>query len=568
MRNKHPLATSLSLLFLALMLASLGGRFWAVEQAWQKIGPTHIAVRGEQVYLFAAGELMHLSLDGELLHRWGPEQTGLNDEPIDLRVVADGRLLLAEQQPARIRLCEPQSWVCEELAGDLGNELRRQFKVLPGKAPYEWLVTDAPGDTLWGVRQEAGEPQRLLPDDTLAGPNDLAFDVDGNVWVADTDRRRIVELKFMPGGGFEPGREHSAVNHLTVDQRFYPIMLAAAPDGLWWVIQAADFSDGSADLVTYHPDAGVTARFDLPGSVYPTDIAAADGRMLVTDLDQFAVYTIDTSSQAVSVFGGAAFTDLMSALKVRKDRFLRMSTLALAGVIVFGLAMLAAALKATPADKRWTRASSAIDFDKAGQHPAETTTIHWLLRDGRAERASKWAERFAYLMIGSMLVLLLVIYGWALSQAGASPGDELGEKLNELGLLLLLCALVLVAAIPLLRFALRPLKYRLGSDGRRLYLRLADGREQAASPSELAYTDRALLFRQYAVPLQTQHRRNIYLEGEVENWLLPLLKDAEKITVLQAFKRQWQQRDDLLLWSVISGVVLGLLLVLLSIAKT
>jgi len=161
-----------------------------------------------------------------------------------------------------------------------------------------------------------------------------------------------------------------------------------------------------------------------------------------------------------------------------------------------------------------------------------------------------------------------VIYGWALSRAGASPDAGLGNEVNELGLLLLLCALVLIAAIPLLRLGLRPLKHRLGSDGRRLYLRLVDGSERIASPSELAYTDRALLFHQYSVPLQNRNGKNIYCEGELEKWLLPLLKEAEKVSAVQAFRRQWQQRDDLLLWSVIGGVVMGLLLILLSIAKT
>jgi len=568
MPNTRPLATGLSLLFLVLMLASLATRFWAIDRAWQKTGPTHLAAGSDQVYLFAAGELLHLSVDGELLDRWGPEQTGLNDVPIDLRLMGDGRLLIAEQQPARIRVCNTQSWNCDEMAAGLGGELRRQFKILPGKTPYDLLVTDAAGDMLWGLRQDGKEPQRLLPAHTLAGPNDLAFDRSGSLWLADTDHRRIVEFKFMLDGALEPAREHSAVNHLTVDERFYPMMLAAAPDGSYWVIQAADFSDGTADLVRYDPDEGATSRIDLPGSIYPTDIAAAHADMLVTDLDQFSVYRIDTRSHAVSPFGDARFHDLMSVLKERKNRFLRISTLALAGVILFGLAMLVAALKATPRDKRWTKAPSAIDFDKAGQVPVRTTGVHWLKRDARLERAAKWAERLAYILTGCMLLLLLVIYGWALSEAGLAPDSELQEDLNDLGLLLLLCALVMVAVIPLLRLGLRPMKHRLGSDGKRLFIRLVDGRELVVPPSKLAYTDRALLFQQYSLPLQTRRAQNIYLEGELENWLLPLLKDAEKITAVQAFRRQWQERDDLLLWSIIGGIVLGLLMILVSIAKT
>ena len=120
MQKRQPLATGLAIGFLALLLAGLIGRFWASDKAYQFTGPTHIAAGAEHVYVFAAGEMYRLTLAGELLDVISPETTGLDDEPIDLRVLPDGQLLIAEQGPARIRLCEVDSWNCDPLGEAVG----------------------------------------------------------------------------------------------------------------------------------------------------------------------------------------------------------------------------------------------------------------------------------------------------------------------------------------------------------------------------------------------------------------------------------------------------------------
>ena len=116
-------------------------------------------------------------------------------------------------------------------------------------ASHSLLFTDAQGDSLWGRAGPDSEAKRLLPDNTLAGPNDLTFDSLGHLWIADTDHRRIVEFLPAADGGFEIGREHSTMNELTRDQRYYPIMLALGGDGNWWVTQAAGLLDRYVDLV-------------------------------------------------------------------------------------------------------------------------------------------------------------------------------------------------------------------------------------------------------------------------------------------------------------------------------
>ncbi len=567
MQNNQALAKGISLLFLALLLVSLALRFWANDRAWQKTGPTHLAADAGQVYLFAAGDLFHLNFAGELLARYPAEITGLDDDPIDLRLGNDGKLLIAEQRPALIRSCDTGTWECQQITTGVVDGLERQFKFLLDIYPYRLLMTDARGDTLWGLKKQGLTASRLLPDRTLAGPNDLALDRDGHLWVADTDHRRIIELLPTAQGGYEAGREHSSVNQLTQNKRHYPGMLTLAQDGKWWVTQAAEFSDGTGDLVVYDPDQGAVRRVDLAGSVFATDVATAGADILVTDLDQFTVYRINSSTYEVSIFGGAQFIAVMDGLKGRKQHYLWMSGLAMAAVLVFAALMIAAAIIATPRSKRWTEQPGLIDFEAAPAQTPKLSGIHWLKRTSSTERLIKWLEVTVFTTVIVMIAAELALYGWMLMQAGPNPGDDAQAKLNSLGLLLLTIGILSLAAIPFVRNSLRPLKRKIGTDGRQLYIRLNDGRELVVPAPELAYTNRIIYYRQYSMPLQTGKRQNIYQEGEVETWLAPLLHQAEKLTPMQAFMHQWKYRDALLMWALAGSVVLGVLLILASVYK-
>jgi hypothetical protein len=108
------------------------------------------------------------------------------------------------------------------------------------------------------------------------------------------------------------------------------------------------------------------------------------------------------------------------------------------------------------------------------------------------------------------------------------------------------------------------MKYRLGTDGKQLYVRLNDGREIMVPPVELAFTNQAIFYQKFFIPLQTGKRQNLYGDGEVETWIVPLLHQAEKLTQFEGLKHQWRHRGALLSWSLISVVALGLLLVLVA----
>jgi hypothetical protein len=568
MQKHRPLPTGLALLFLTLLLASLAARFWATDRSGQFVGPLHIAADSQQVFLFASNNIYRLSPEGELLAQHPADETGILNVPIDLRITSDNHLLVAEQQPARIRSCDTINWACQDIGFGGVDEPKRQFKVLTNTPSYDLLFTDARGDSLRGLARPDSAAARLLPDKTLAGPNDLAIDSRGHLWVADTDHRRILELIPAPEGGFEVGREHSAMNELTRERRFYPIMLALGGDGKLWVTQATEFSDRYADLVIYDLDQGAVKQLTLPGSIFPTDVAATGEDILVTDLEMFTVYRVNTGSHEVSVFGDDRFRDAMARLRKEHDRYGLISQLAMGAVLAFGVLMVLAAVVSTPKNKRWTSVPGAIDVGAAPLAVPRLQGLYWLKRNSKVDRSLKWLRIMGSAFFIVMLAGGVALFVWVRMVTGEDPGKVSQELVEKLGNIFLLSGLLLAAMVPLLLQTFKAMKYRLGTDGKQLYVRLEDGREIVIPAVELAFTKQALFYEKYFIPLQTGKRQNLYQDGEVETWIVPLLHQAEKYSLLDGLKHQWKHQNALLGWALFSVVVIPLVLVLMSQLRT
>lgn len=564
-QKPKPLATGLAFLFLALLLAGLFARYWASEKAYDLTGPIHIAAGGEQIYLFAAGDMYRLDPSGKLLDVLGPEITGLDDDPIDLRVLANGQLLIAEQGPALIRLCDVETWSCRPVGTAAQSVVERQFKVVTGVAPDELLLTDARGDTLWGMQEVGGEPRKLVEGRTLAGPNGLAYSDGGKLWVADTDHRRILELIPSNDGHFQAGREHSAMNRLTVGERFFPIMLERTVDGRLWVTQAAEYSEPHSDLLVYDPEDGVEALVSLPRGAYATDIVISGDLVLVTDLEQYTVYRVDSKTLAVGEFGDTQFRQRMEQVRQQRGNYDRLGYVALAAVILFAILMILAAVMATPKEKRWTRPPEMVDLSAAASEVPRISGIHWLERDPKVDRSLKWLGVLGYLLPIALVSGSLVLYAWVRVQAGEMPAEAVESKLDELLMILLLSGVLLALVVPLIRFSTQAMKHRLGTDGKRLYIRLAEGRELTVEPSQLAFTGKMILYKKYTFPLQGGKQQAIYLPGEVQTWLAPLLLKARKLTEKQAMRHMLKNQGGNLFWWLAASLLALLALALLSI---
>ena len=397
----------------------------------------------------------------------------------------------------------------------------------------------------------------------MAGPNDLSFDPNGNLWVADTDHRRIVELLPLPGGEWETGRSHSAMNDFTLGKRFYPMMLTLGQDGNWWVTQASEFLGDRADLLVYGFDQGAIAQIDLPGSILATDVASMGADIIVTDMESFQLFRINAHSHEVSTFGSEEFIGELASLESQKQRMKWISGAAMAAVIVFGVLMIVAAVIATPKDKRWTPPPGLIDLSTGSGTIPQVKGIHWLARNEKLDRQLKLLPWVLSILIGFAVVCLAVAYFWIRSQAGADPNVELQDSINQFGMVMLISVPGLVIVVLIVSHSLKAMKIQLGSDGKQLHIRLTDGRRLTVSPADLSYSKRAIYYRQHTLPIHGSKNQNLYESGEVENWIIPLLNQSKKLSEWEALKHQWKHTDFLLLWVMLVGIAGGGALIML-----
>lgn len=557
--NPSPAAVLLAVVFAILTAAGLVARFWAVDREHAITGPTHITAGAAGVFVHVSGDILHLSAVGELQAAHGADITGLADMPIDLRLLDSGELLIASQQPASIRLCNIESWSCRAIDVPFLAAIERQFKVLDHGESF--VLTDARGDSLWRLGENGLD--EVLPRKTLAGPNGLTADAAGNVWVADTDHRRILELLPQGDGTFVTGREHSAMNGLTVGVRHYPVMIESGADGRIWVAQAADFSKAKADLVVYDPEKGAEAIVDLPADAYATDVAVLGDDVLVTDMDRFSIYRVETSTMSVRTFGGESLADHLQVYREERAMYGRLAKASLAAVIVVAAFLILVVFRITPRERRWSQPPAAIDLEAAAKSVPETRGVHWLEKHPRTRWMGAWFERAYYLLFGLLCLVSTLIYAWSCNQPwGSGQGGLSGADM--LGLLLLSVCMVTASFIPMIHAAAGVFRRRLGTDGRQVHIELEDGRRLSVWPDQLAWNKRAVFYREYTFPLQTGLRSPLYTEDEVQKWLAPLLRDSVALNEWQTLKHQFRHRDRVLLATVGAIVFIGFILLLIE----
>lgn len=75
---------------------------------------------------------------------------------------------------------------------------------------------------------------------------------------------------------------------------------------------------------------------------------------------------------------------------------------------------------------------------------------------------------------------------------------------------------VLLGGLPVVaRFTLRRFQRRIGTDGRRLFVRHPDGGQVSFAPKQVVYSDRQIAYRDQVVAVQTGNRQPLYADGPI-----------------------------------------------------
>lgn len=551
MERSRAAAIGLAVLFAAVFLAALGLRLWASFQAAGVTGPDHIAAGHKNVFIHMNGEVYVLSAAGDLLARHALAPVMERDQLIDLRVLGNGNLLLARRRPAGLYTCEPATWKCTEMRQPVTKKLRDQFKVFPDERSGRLFVADFKSG-VWLQPLAGGKPQALSGCGDVRGPNDLALDASGRLWIADSAGRQLAVVEPGRNGEWQAGQRISARTKQAREGRDWPLMLALAPDGNWWVTQPNSRGQ-DADLVVYHPDKGAVARIDLPDDAHPTDIARLGAAMLVTDMDRFRVYRVDAASHAVSEFGDAGLRDALRQASASKAVYDGLVDYSLIGMIVAGVLMLGGAVRATPKEKRWTILEGASPLAASAAPVPVLREIHWLKRNPKTEQMLRWVMPAAWASIGLIFAIAAVFY--FVFGAGTDMSPAKHEKLMDIGRSLSVLLLLMVGVLAIAHFGLRTMMQQLGTDGFNLFVKLTNGRQLTLMPERLVYDARKIAYHDRIFPVRTGHRQALYEAGEIETYVAPLLARAKKLTPLGMFRYQLTHREPLLIASLVYAII-------------
>ena len=327
------------------------------------------------------------------------------------------------------------------------------------------------------------------------------------------------------------------------------MMIALSPDGNAWVVQP-DALGESADLLIYDAQQGVKARINLLDDAHPTDVAHSGNSMLVTDRDAFRIQRVDIDTHAVTPFGDQGVQVILDAAAGENARADRMMDLALAGMVLFGVLMIAMALWATPKGRLFTQQRGVPKLEARPASGPRSGGLHWLVRDAKTEKFLRMAQRTLLLATVGMAAAL-VFAGYLLNSVldkeaarqAASYITGISEMLAVLG--------VLALGGPVLGYlGFRNMRNRLGSDGHYLHVQLHNGQHLTLDPARLVYTGRVLAYQNHLFLIQTGNRKPLYVEGEIETHIAPLLSRATRLGLFAMMRYQFRHREPVTMTSV------------------
>lgn len=517
-------------------LAGLGLRVYAGHQTTLILGPDHMAASGEQVFVHASGHLFVLTNQGATLKHLGPSELQLSGTVIDLRIMPDGRLLIAERVPARIRLCDPEPWNCSQVDAPLAETLSNQFKVLPGASGRYLYITDSTRNGgLYQVEIKSGRIRPLLLDQ-LSYANDIQRGPEGALWIADSYNRRVVAVRVDGETVEQPQLRFATDNEATSEERTWPMMLLALGDGAWAVTQPMA-TGGPADILIYQDKEFAPRRLPLAEGIDPTDLIMVNGQLLASDLLGIALYTIDIETGRHTPWGDQIINDWFKEQRLIHKQYQGWVDLGLVLMLACAPFMLIAGYLGTSRQKRKEVFSfkGAPTLEASEGAPPVLSSIHWLRRNPKMDRLFRWMMPVMTLLVAIMLLtmgyLLLLLY------------DAEPERIREFIILFSVFAGIIAGMLPLMYINMDMVRGQLGTDGKRIFVRLPGGGQGSAMPDQIVYTKHFIHFNTYTLSIGTRKNQALYEEGEVETYIAPLLKQARKVNIFSLFSQQIQDGE-------------------------
>lgn len=307
-------------------------------------GPRLPAVQGETLWLESHGAFHQFDAAGRRLQQIPLGELKISDSPTSLQFTQAHVAWVHDE--SRVVRCDLPQRQClpVELAG---LDTRRGYRwVRVSDDESEIVVSDASGHRVLVYRRDPITARYALARTEAQGmrfPNQT-LQVGDALWVANTNRHQIVQLRTGPDGK-TVGQQHPIAHPDLRPGRAFPFAMAQDPRGQLWVL-VASVDMQNADLLMMSPQLQPERVIPLAAKQDPNAIALFQQHMLITDMSNFLVRRLDLHGRVLAPFGDADFQAELATARNQATWSRRMPTLLLGSVAVLMLVALWLAWKA------------------------------------------------------------------------------------------------------------------------------------------------------------------------------------------------------------------------------
>ena len=446
---------------------------------------------------------------------------GIPNVPLsDGLVLPDGTLLLGAAGGEQLYACQlaqrhctpflnssPSPASAYKLAWD---EQRRRLVVVDGER-HRILTYDRNGDFI--AESRGGSTGLAFPNTALFTPQD-------ELLIADTNHHRLVALDAET---FTEERWELPLKHeLGNFRRIWPTDFMRTAGGNFWVILDDDLLE-HGDVILFDSQQRPLKRLELPADWDPVKLRRHGDAVLLAGFGSVDLVRFWPDGEGIRPFGDTRFRDALASVRAQRQANERWWTLWI-WVCIIPLGLLAAV--AAYLDHRQRRQQPHPTGAEAAAHvipplPSTPDGIYWIRRNPVIVRQWAFARRLGFLLP------LLVIAPIAYILASAGPGQSSGIIMS-----------LLISMVPLMAWIAVTMQIissgRIGVTRNRLVLASAYGRQQQAYPRQLVYGKRFISNGESTVITSTA-KYAIFEGTDMQNYVLPLLKSARQLNILQGY---------------------------------
>lgn len=550
----------LAIIMLVILIA---GIFFALRAGLtadiaQKTGPHYIDVSERGVFVQWQNKLFVLGMDGAIQHEVDLGSLGENIIISDMQVIGD-EMLIGEVNQRQIYRCQLTPFSCQSLLTQK-MRIRTPFKFRMDKRGDLWISQGPISQLSVLPRGEEKLLSVVLSGEGLNQPNRVLLEED-LVIVADTNNHRIVAYRPDQNDAYLLHEDFSfkVTDHPQARSRhIWPVDVSLDSNGRWWVLNTDDFLN-NADLATYGSDGKPEQIISFPQKGDLGAIAFYAGNIFVTDIAQFAVYSVDSKTNKWMRFGDVDFNAELKKAVEEKQLMEQRSTLYLYAILIclaigFALAFWFERhkLKKEGMSAMFTRPSN----QKVESHLVRDESdvdIQWFIPDQKRMRRMKF---IVYYSIAWSIAFLIMCVWFSLMMAAEVSMLRLAS--------MLIAVLSIAISVPIVSIlAFRQSRNRLGFKKNMIYIRDHRLNVRKVPVEKIVYSKRGIHFEYISIVLADGHGKLFYSEKNKDFIFNALLIPAIQIKEWRVFLYQLKHHQPLAISAVfMGGVMLASLLFL------